>query len=412
MSRIKSVMVAAAVLLSLATQASSQDKPDASELLKRVSKTYKNLKSYHFELLSVTESTITGERVKQTSESEQRIVSAAAPHDRLRIEVSNPYLTVTAISDGKMEWIYLPGLNQYTVAATGESDVDEGGLIASFTSQALNLVSSYEHTFERLKEADIKREETIEVNGQQIPCYVVEGTYKDKSPSVEPPSVSYWIDKTRNIILREIDEVKTKTPYGSLMQTKTTTRFTVASIDKPAPDDLFAFSPPASAEKVAELNLPGTNRPASRASEMAGKQAEDFTLEDLKGQQVSLKSLRGKVVLLNFWASWCGPCRVEMPNLEKLHREFKDKDLVVLGINTEEAENARKFFKSSGFSFTTLLDEQQQVAASYHITAIPQVFIIGRDGKIVAHYIGARSEDELRAGLKQAGIGAAQPASR
>jgi len=137
---------------------------------------------------------------------------------------------------------------------------------------------------------------------------------------------------------------------------------------------------------------------------LAGTEASDFTLKDLDGKEVALKELRGTVVLLDFWASWCGPCRMELPHIEKLHREFKDKGLVVLGVNNEPPETARAFVKKKEYTFPTLVDADRGVANRYQVTGIPAVFVIDKDGKIVAHYVGLRSEADLRAALRRAGL--------
>ena len=133
-----------------------------------------------------------------------------------------------------------------------------------------------------------------------------------------------------------------------------------------------------------------------------GQAAPDFTLSDLNGKTVSLQSLRGKVVLLNFWATWCGPCVAEMPHLEKLHREYKNKGVIILGIDDEEAEVAQNYLKQHGYTFNTLIDADKQVSKLYRISAIPQSFFITKDGMIAAYYRGTRRDSEFRAGIEKA----------
>jgi peroxiredoxin len=119
-----------------------------------------------------------------------------------------------------------------------------------------------------------------------------------------------------------------------------------------------------------------------------------------------LRALRGQVVLLNFWATWCGPCVRELPSIERLHREFKGRGLVALGLNAEEPAVAREFIKRGGYTFATLVDEQRAMTRAYRVSAIPQTLIIDKDGKVAAHFIGLRSENDLRAALQIAGLGA------
>jgi peroxiredoxin len=218
------------------------------------------------------------------------------------------------------------------------------------------------------------------------------------------------MDKTRSLVMREIRQFKSSAMHGSISTTKVTYTYNVVKANEPLPEADFVFSPPSGSKEVTELSIPGTSRPGTNGP-LIGKEAFDFALRDLDGREVSLKNLRGKVVLINFWASWCGPCRLEMPYLEKLHRELNGKDAVILGIDDERPEVARAFLRKNGYTFPTLVDERREVARNYHVSGIPQVFVIGRDGKVVTHYVGAHSESELRAALKKAGVGS-QTASR
>ncbi|HKV54577.1 MAG TPA: TlpA disulfide reductase family protein [Candidatus Binataceae bacterium] len=123
----------------------------------------------------------------------------------------------------------------------------------------------------------------------------------------------------------------------------------------------------------------------------AGKMAANFHLKDLKGDTVSLSGLRGKVVFLNVWATWCGPCREEMPSIEKLYDEFqKDQDFVVLAVSqdTDGSKAVTPYVEKKGLKFTVLLDPQNEVGEMYGVDGIPETFIIGRDGRIVAHHVG------------------------
>ena len=122
----------------------------------------------------------------------------------------------------------------------------------------------------------------------------------------------------------------------------------------------------------------------------AREPAPDFALPDLEGRTVSLEGLRGQVVLLNFWATWCLPCREEMPLLEKLHRELGPNGLVVLGVNYRESAAAvRAFLKAHGLTFPVVLDDGE-AAKRYAVYAIPVTFLIDRQGKVAARVVGSR----------------------
>jgi thiol-disulfide isomerase/thioredoxin len=116
----------------------------------------------------------------------------------------------------------------------------------------------------------------------------------------------------------------------------------------------------------------------------------DFSLSALEGETGTLSSYKGKVVFLNFWATWCGPCRVEMPSLEAVYNKFSDKGLEMLAVNCAEDNAAvRSFIKNEGFSFPVLLDLDGRISANYGIQSIPTTFLIDRDGMIILRLVGS-----------------------
>lgn len=118
----------------------------------------------------------------------------------------------------------------------------------------------------------------------------------------------------------------------------------------------------------------------------------EFTLTTAEGQTVSLAELRGKVVLLNFWASWCLECRPEMPALETLHRRFGARGLVVVGVNTREsATTVRAYARELGLTFSLVLDVDGTVTHRYGVIGLPTTFLIGRDGRAVGLAVGGRA---------------------
>ena len=108
----------------------------------------------------------------------------------------------------------------------------------------------------------------------------------------------------------------------------------------------------------------------------------------------SLSALKGKVVFLNFWATWCGPCRDEMPSVEILYKRFKDKGLEILAVNCQEnQEDVLAFMANYGLTFPALLDEDGRVSGAYGIQAIPTTFLINRDGRIILRLVGSINWD-------------------
>jgi peroxiredoxin len=134
-----------------------------------------------------------------------------------------------------------------------------------------------------------------------------------------------------------------------------------------------------------------------------GRPAPDFTLEDLDGNVVRLNDLQSKVVFINFWATWCPPCRAEMPEIEALHQEYKDEGVVVIGVAISEPENTvRQYIQQGGFNWTIVLDKTGEVASDYQITAIPVSYFLDKEGIIRAVNVGAMTKSEMEAEVNKA----------
>ncbi len=122
-----------------------------------------------------------------------------------------------------------------------------------------------------------------------------------------------------------------------------------------------------------------------------------FTLKNLEGSEVSLKDFEGKVVFLNFWATWCGPCREEMPSMERLWQRFKEDDFVILAVDLRESKGeVVSFMKEYGLTFPVLLDSKGEVGSMFGVRAIPTTYLLDSEGRIVGGALGARdwaSED-------------------
>jgi peroxiredoxin len=130
----------------------------------------------------------------------------------------------------------------------------------------------------------------------------------------------------------------------------------------------------------------------------------NFTLADLNGKSWTLKDLRGKVVLVNFWASWSRPCRQEMLDLEGLYQWFKKQNLVVLAISSEKREQVENFVKVQKITFPVLFDPEQKVTQLYKIAGVPKSFVYDREGNLIAQAIDVRTQKQLRNMLEQTGL--------
>ncbi|ETI91205.1 TlpA family protein disulfide reductase [Clostridium butyricum] len=154
---------------------------------------------------------------------------------------------------------------------------------------------------------------------------------------------------------------------------------------------------------IASQNNPNnkSTKPIGINPNVVKTKALDFKLKDLDGNEVSLSSLKGKKVFLNFWATWCPPCKAEMPEIEKLYQETKDSDLVILAVDIGENSNTVKpFIDENKYNFKVLLDSDQSVATQYGISSIPTSYFIDTDGNIISTHIGAMTIDQMKAYIK------------
>jgi peroxiredoxin len=130
----------------------------------------------------------------------------------------------------------------------------------------------------------------------------------------------------------------------------------------------------------------------------------DFTLKDLNNKKWTLSQLRGKIVLVNFWATWCPPCRTEMPNLDLIYTHFASEGLVILSITDENPFTVNSFLQGKNYHPPVLIDSGGAVHKQFHITGIPQTFVFDRDGKLTGVAIDQSTQRQFLSLLAQAGL--------
>ncbi len=156
---------------------------------------------------------------------------------------------------------------------------------------------------------------------------------------------------------------------------------------------------------------PDFRRRVMPSGAIAGKLAAGFRLKDLAGREHTLEQYKGKVVVLDFWATWCPPCRKELPSFEKLHRDWKGKDAVILAVNVGEAfETVSGYIEKEKFTLPVLLAQSSEMPGKYNVSAYPTLVIIDKEGRIADYQVGVRSENELRAAV-DLGRAGAKPAA-
>ena len=151
------------------------------------------------------------------------------------------------------------------------------------------------------------------------------------------------------------------------------------------------------------LVIMGAKAWSSHRANLMGKPAPDFVLETYDGRTVRLSDYRGKVVLVNFWASWCHECSREAPDVEKVWEKYRDKGVMVIGpAYMDQPEESKAFVAKYGLTYPVGLDLQGQIYRLYHVKGIPETFVIDRDGIVVGHIVGATTKDVLEQEIEKA----------
>jgi peroxiredoxin len=144
---------------------------------------------------------------------------------------------------------------------------------------------------------------------------------------------------------------------------------------------------------------------AKLEAEDAERQSANFTLTDLQGKQWTLKDLKGKVVLVNFWATWCPPCKKEIPDLEALYNRFKDQGFIILAISQDdETDKVAPFIAAEKVTYPVMLDPGIKVGKLFQVEGIPKSFVYNRDGKLVTESIDMRTRQQFLEMLEQGGL--------
>lgn len=149
-----------------------------------------------------------------------------------------------------------------------------------------------------------------------------------------------------------------------------------------------------------------TRDPRYIHSRLIGRQAPPFALTLFDGRPIRLEDLRGKVVFLNFWASWCPPCRAEARTLEEAWQRYREQDVVFVGVNIQDREeDAREFLREFGITYLNGRDASAKIAVDYGVWGLPETFFIGRDGQITYKQVGALGMPTILAKLDEALLG-------
>ena len=378
-------------LLFLAASAEAQ--PQAADVLAKVAHTYTHLHAIH--VVAVRTDSLFRPGGALLAETDYEL--AERKPGKFRAWTRSGDTEGLAVSDGATTWKALPKAKQWMkqeVAGVaddaGEDAEPEGGNQPRDLREVMvrMLISRYIAIAQGSEGAEIVREETYSLGHTKVPCYLITARTRNVAHEL-------WIDKNRFLVLRDTQTSKLGAGEG-VASSRIEVKVKKLELDDEVDESVFAWTPEKKWNEVEMLVLP-----QEQHAMLTGLAAADFQLKSVSGEPVRLSDLRGSVVVLDFWATWCGPCREELPIVEKLRTEFAGK-VQFLGINDEDRGTVAGFLKKHDYQLSVLMDGRKDVHRQYGIRSIPQLFVIDREGVIRQHYVGGRSEDALRKAIEAA----------
>ena len=264
-----------------------------------------------------------------------------------------------------------------------------------------------------IKSIKLTGEDTIDIGGVKTACWVIETifdkiTLPEQNVTVRDAVQITWISKDRRLTLQSTFGAQINLPdVAEPVEMTQSTHTTRVRLDVNLPDSMFVFTPPAGA--IGNRGLDAAGRHQARLDRQACAGINRSKANAAGGSEVDLAALKGKVVLLDFWATWCAPCKRELPMIEKLQREFRDEGLVVVGVTVgEDRTTLENFLKTAALTYPNRSRSRmgRRIVAELSLTAFPTVVLIDREGKIASYEVGARGEAALREDLKKLGIAA------
>lgn len=399
------ILVAALALPADAQQKAAQDFNDPIVLLQAVAKNYASAVDT-FRMEWTTDSENSSDLSRSWNRTNHTAINGAG--SLYRIEVRTAYGSLTQVSDGENEWIYQPERNSY-VKRLLPPDWPKFPKVMDMTfsslSQTWNRRTWLEAQALEYKRATMLPDEAILIGGHRYPCYVVRASSEDSTGNHDKDNrddVTFWIGK-QDLVFRKIRTISDgyMTVSKSLhlpSHFETTETYSVVEIDPATTAEMFRFTPPADAKEVATLEpdfgvtLPSPHPKAA----MVGQMAPDVTFNGADGKKIKLSSYRGKPLLIDFWATWCGPCIVSMPALGRIYSETKDKGLQVIGFDqSTAADDSALYLKRHHYGWTNYHDDDKAVYKALKGDGIPLMVLIDSQGKIVYYDFGG-DERELR----------------
>ena len=391
-----------ATLALLAGAAAPPSKPAATEgaarkAVERVAERYRTLKSYRLEGVAATTVSTQTER----NETGRSVRFLAQRPGRFASEVRESQYTTRVVANGDSLWTAVPELGQYIAQAL--PPLLAGADSATLRKQ-LDPATDYAHLLDGITRVQALGRDTVRTARGAVPCerYALTRAGADSAgPGITVHPRVLWVDPTSRFVLLDSTRVDQKHPQLGLVSSISISRMVVAEADPAFGADAFTFRPDDGARRVRRFMQRSPEHEA-----LEGQPASDFTLETLAdAKPVRLSDLKGRVVLLDFWATWCGPCRRWLPIVEKAHRDYAAKGLSVFAVNEREPESkVRAYLGQQKLDLPVLMDRGGTVGANYRATSIPLTVVVGRDGNVMRVMVGLHEAEDLEDVLREAGI--------
>ena len=368
-----------------ATSIQGADSPeDMQKLLAETARSYREAKSFRIE----REEVVTTESELMTLSSKSLFDVIAAPENRYRIVRKTAGTWDIHESDGKTEWIWYPWRKEYVEHPVERSSESEG-----LNPAESGIITWLKQIDKKLASGRVQPPQTIDTGHGRVNCMVIIGppAHQQHDPTMQQQT-TYWIDRDRKILVKEQFVMRSTVPEHKFDNEGTTIYTT--ELNASFADSLFKFVPPLGAKRVEKIEFGPV--------ELVGKTAPPLRLKTLDGKEFELGSLRGKPVLVDFWATWCAPCRESMPHLAKLYDEFKEKGLALVSVSKDDyPADAARFVAKYKYSWLNVADPEGESDGDWGESGIPRLVLIGKDSTVLFESLGFDDvqEAKIRAAL-------------
>ena len=366
--------------------------PEAKSELEKITQAYRSLTSLELAGSLQSDFLIGGQVQKQQSQ----FTAAFAAPNKFRHEMKGDILLG---SSGEKLYAYRPRRNDYKTADAPKdrvsSDKIPNPMRDILQMQNVGLTCAIvDDAGKFLAEGmtEVTKSDDMSLDGKTFTAIAFKGEKMDYRILVDPQT--HLIRRVVLDMKRSIESTGRDDVDRALLSFDYTT---VQPETKPD-DKRFVWSAPANAKDAGAVEAEEGD-----AMALVGKEAPDFTLNGMDGKPVAMKDQQGSVVVLDFWATWCGPCRASLPGLNKIYKEQKDKGMKAFAVDLEESkETIQPVAEKLIPDIPVLLDEKSEVAKKYGVNGIPQTVVVGKDGKIKKVFIGSGNEAGIRSAVEKA----------